>query len=70
MKKFQFKVENMDCPSCAEAIRRKLQALEGVSGVDIDLKEKKVSLQSANPNLCQEDLTCVMEDMGYKAQVP
>jgi|OpeIllAssembly_1097287.scaffolds.fasta_scaffold389666_2 copper chaperone CopZ len=68
MGKIEFGVINMDCSSCVEVIRRKLKTVAGVSGVDIDLKRKKVAVQTDNPNLCQEDLTCVVEDLGYKVQ--
>ncbi len=68
MNKFEFKVVNMDCPSCVAAITKKIKSISGISGVDADLKTKKVSVQSSNPNLCQEDVTCVVEDMGYKVQ--
>jgi copper chaperone CopZ len=59
----------MDCPSCVAAITKKIKAISGVSGVDADLKTKKVTVQTKNPNLCQEDVTCVVEDMGYKVQI-
>ena len=70
MGKFEFKVANMDCPSCAAAITKKIKAISGVSKVDADLKTRKVTVQTSNPNLCQEDVTCVVEDRGYKVQVP
>ncbi len=70
MSEFEFKVTNMDCPSCVAAIAKKIKAINGVSRVDAELKTKKVTVQTSNPNLCQEDVTCVVEDMGYKVQVP
>ncbi|MFB3925551.1 MAG: heavy-metal-associated domain-containing protein [Syntrophales bacterium] len=70
MQKAEFKVKNMDCPSCAMAIEKRLKSLAGVKAVAIDLQEKKISIQHDNPNLCQEDLTCAVEDLGYKVQVP
>jgi copper chaperone CopZ len=69
MQKLAFKVPNMDCKSCAEVIGRKLRSLEGVKDVGINLQEKTVNIQYENPNLCQEDVTCAVEDMGYKVQV-
>ncbi len=70
MEKVKFKVSNMDCKSCAAVIEKKLKSIAGVKAIDIDLQEKIVSIQHDNPNLCQEDLTCAVEDMGYKVQVP
>ncbi len=70
MEKVKFKVKNMDCKSCAEVIEKKLRSMAGVKAIDINLQEKIVSITHDNPNLCQEDLTCAVEDMGYKVQVP
>ena len=68
MEKVEFKIANMDCKSCELAITKKLKSLAGVKEVNIDLQTKKVILQHDNPNLCQDDVTCVIEDMGYKVQ--
>ena len=70
MKKVEFKIANMDCKSCEQAITKKLKSLAGVKDVSIDLQTMKVILQHDNPNLCQEDVTCAVEAMGYKVQVP
>ena len=70
MKEVKFKVKNMDCKSCANAIEKKLRSMAGVKAIDINLQEKMISIQHDNPNLCQDDLTCAVEDMGYKVQVP
>ncbi len=70
MEKVRFKVKNMECKSCAEVIEKKLRSMAGVKAVDINLQKKIISITHDNPNLCQEDLTCAVEDMGYKVQVP
>ena len=44
-------------------------SMAGVKAIDIDLQDKIISIQHDNPNLCQDDLTCAVEDMGYKVQV-
>lgn len=69
MKKVQFKIPNMECKSCAKVIEKKLKSLAGVKAIDIDLQKKIIKLEHDNPNLCQDDLTCAVEDMGYKVQV-
>jgi copper chaperone CopZ len=69
MEKVQFKIPNMECKSCAEVIEKKLKSLAGVKAIDIDLQKKIIKLEHDNPNLCQDDLTCAVEDMGYKVQV-
>ena len=70
MNKIVFEVKDMNCKSCVNAIERKLKSIEGVRDVDIDFQTKKIIVQHDNPNLCQEDVTCAVEDMGYKVQVP
>ncbi len=70
MKKVEFKIPNMECKSCAEVIEKKLRMLAGVKAIDINLQEKIIKIEPDNPNLCQDDLTCAVEDMGYKVQVP
>ncbi|MEI6313791.1 MAG: heavy metal-associated domain-containing protein [Syntrophus sp. (in: bacteria)] len=69
MNKVEFKIANMECKSCEDVIKKKLESLAGVKDVNIDLQTKKVILQHDNPNLCQDDVTCAVEDMGYKVQV-
>jgi len=35
----------MSCNHCVNSIKKRLAALEGVSNVDVDLKEKKVTVE-------------------------
>jgi copper chaperone CopZ len=42
--------------------------MAGVKAIDIDLQDKIISIQHDNPNLCQDVLTCAVEDMGYEVQ--
>jgi copper chaperone CopZ len=37
---------NMDRLFCVDAIQNKVKAVAGISGVDIDLKTKKVAMQT------------------------
>jgi len=69
MDEVKFKVKNMECKSCANAIEKKLKSMAGVKAVDINLQKKMISIQHDNPNLCQDNFTCAVEDMGYKVQV-
>ena len=68
MEEVKLKVKNMGCKSCASAIEKKLKAMTGVKAIDIDLQNKIVKIQHDNPNLCQDVLTCAVEDMGYEVQ--
>jgi len=66
MKSFTFSVADMDCESCVRVIAKKLKALDGVKDVEIDLQNKKVSVEAEDPSICQDDLTCAVEALGYR----
>jgi len=68
MEEVKFKVKNMECKSCAYVIEKKLESMPGVKAIDIDLQNKIVKIQHDNPNLCQDVLTCAVEEMGYEVQ--
>jgi len=70
MKNFQFSVADMDCKSCVNIITRKLTSLDGVKKVEIDGKTKKVSVEYDDPGLCETDLMCAVEALGYKVHMP
>jgi hypothetical protein len=38
--------------------------MAGVKAIDINPQDKIISIQHDNPNLCQDDLACAVEDMG------
>ena len=66
MENFEFSVKNMDCGSCVNVVLKKLRSFEGVKDVKIDPKTKKVRVEWDNPNVCSDDLTCAIEELGYK----
>lgn len=68
MEEVKFKVKNMECKSCANVIEKRLKSMTGVKAIDIDLRNKIIKIQHDNPNLCQDVLTCAVEDMGYEVQ--
>jgi copper chaperone CopZ len=69
MENIEFSVKDMDCKSCVNVILKKLKAFEGVKDVKIDLATKKVKVEWENPNVCDSDLTCAVEDLGYKVSM-
>jgi copper chaperone CopZ len=70
MTKIEITVKDMNCAACQNSITKKLKSLEGVKKVSTDFETKKVIIDHENPNLCQDDVTCAIEDMGYHVQVP
>ncbi|MCU0583208.1 MAG: heavy-metal-associated domain-containing protein, partial [Syntrophales bacterium] len=66
MQNIEFSVKDMDCKSCVNIIMKKLKSFEGVKNVKVDPVTKKVVVQWDNPKVCDSDLTCAIEDLGYK----
>jgi copper chaperone CopZ len=66
MENIEFSVKDMDCKSCVNVVLKKLKAFEGVKDVQIDPATKRVKVIWENPNVCADDLTCAIEDLGYK----
>lgn len=61
-------VEGMSCGHCKAAVEKAVSALNGVSGVDVALAEKKVSVKY-DPELVKEsDIREAIEDQGYEVK--
>ena len=65
MQKIQFGVDDMACKSCAKVIIKKLTELEGVADVSVDLDGKKITVDFENHKVCDSDITCAVEALGY-----
>ncbi len=60
-------VEGMSCNGCANSVKAAFSNIEGVSQVDVDLDEKKVSVQSSQ-ELTKDQLDDALEDTSYTVQ--
>jgi Cu+-exporting ATPase len=69
MDNIEFSVKDMDCKSCVNIILKKLKAVEGVRDVQINPATKRVKVVWDNPNVCDNDLTCAIEELGYKVSL-
>ena len=58
-------VKGMSCGHCAAAVTKALEALPGVTQVQIDLTSGRVSFASANP-IPKEELARVIKAAGYE----
>jgi copper chaperone CopZ len=58
-------VKGMSCAHCAAAVTKALEALPGVSQVQVDLSNGKVSFANANP-IPREELVRVIKAAGYE----
>jgi len=57
-------VEGMSCNHCVNSIKKAVGGLEGVSNVDVDLKEKKVTVEYDSSKLEIETIKNAIEDQG------
>ena len=58
-------VKGMSCGHCAAAVTKALEALPGVSQVQVDLSTGRVSFANANP-IPREELARVIKAAGYE----
>ncbi len=64
--KYTFNVPDMSCNHCKMRIEKVMNESGKVSGLNIDLQTKKVSLES---DLSESDLVKLFDNAGYDAEV-
>lgn len=57
-------VQDMTCGGCATSVRKALQQVPGVAGVEIDLPTHAVRVETAE-NVALETLTAAISEAGY-----
>ena len=57
------KIEGMHCPNCVAAVKRELEALEGVTKVDVSLEEAQAIVEVEN--VADATLQETIEDIGF-----
>ena len=57
------KIEGMHCMNCVSAVKRELEALEGVTKVDVSLEEAQAIVEIEN--VADETLQETIEDIGF-----
>ena len=65
MSKTIIKVEGMSCEHCVKAVTNAVGALEGVSGVSVDLAAQTVAVDHDPEKAPLEKLKFEIEDQGY-----
>lgn len=65
MKQTILNVEGMSCNHCVKAVTDALTALDGVSGVDVDLAGKKVMVDYEEDKVSLESMRDAIEEEGY-----
>lgn len=57
-------VKGMSCQHCVEVVSKTVSAIEGVSAVEVDLKNEKVSVEHSD-TVSFDLLRNEIEDQGY-----
>ncbi len=58
-------VEGMSCSHCVNAVTKAVTALEGVSGVNVDLEGKTVTVDFDADQVSLESIKEAIEEEGY-----
>jgi len=59
------KVSGMTCEHCEQAVKKALEGLSGVSGVEVHLDTGNVDVTYDNAQVTIADMREVVEDQGY-----
>lgn len=65
MKNITLNVEGMSCSHCVNAVTKAVTALEGVSGVNVDLEAKTVTVDFDDAHVSLESIKEAIEEEGY-----
>jgi len=65
MRTITLHVEGMACEGCANAVRRSVSGLDGVSRVDVDLAGKRVAVAYDEVKTDEAAIRARIEDAGY-----
>ncbi|MDO4699633.1 MAG: heavy metal-associated domain-containing protein [Moraxella sp.] len=65
MQKLIFTVDGMTCGGCASAIKKALSALSGVSGVEVALPSKQVTVMYDDKPPNKDAIVEAIEDAGF-----
>ncbi len=59
-------VEGMSCMHCVNAIKNSVGSLPGVSKVEVDLTDKKVTVDFESDQVTLDQIKAKIEDAGYE----
>jgi copper ion binding protein len=60
-----YRVTGMTCNHCASAVEREVGALDGVTGVTVDLPTGDVVVASTRP-IAHDEITAAIDEAGYQ----
>jgi len=63
-----YTVSGMTCGHCVASVTEEVSAIDGVTGVEVDLAAGKVTVTSAAP-LAEADIRAAVDEAGYQLVV-
>ncbi len=70
LKIVSFPVDGMTCGSCVASVKRALQALDGVTRIDVSLADRRARVQYAEGKVTPDSIVAVVRQLGYKTGEP
>lgn len=64
------RVDGMICMVCAGSVKNALKAVHGVQSAEVNLEKHSATLEYENGKVSVDELTRVINELGYKAGVP
>ena len=61
----EYRVAGMTCNHCASAVEREVGAIDGVTGVTVDLATGAVVVASTRP-ITHDEMTAAIDEAGYQ----
>ena len=68
MVKSVLQIEGMSCMHCVNAITKGLLALDGISGVEINLEAGTAAVEYDADKIAIEAINAAVEDLGYEVK--
>jgi Cu+-exporting ATPase len=63
-------VEGMSCAACAARVKKALLSIDGVSGVEVSLAERRARARFDPARVSPRQLVAAIEALGYRAGSP
>lgn len=65
-----FSVEGITCGSCVASVKRALQALDGVTRIDVSLADRRARVQYVEGKVTADSIAAAVRKLGYKTGEP
>jgi Cu+-exporting ATPase len=70
MRTVTVRVDGMICMVCAGSVKNALKAVRGVQNAEVNLEKHSATVEYENGKVSVDELTRVINQLGYKAGLP